>query len=75
MKVTPIAARGKLGAAALIAAAEDADILVNNLGTARPKPFAEITDEDWMNLFQFNVSGAAAGRRRRRAVCGVARDL
>ncbi len=43
------------GAAALIAAAEDADILVNNLGTARPKPFAEITDEDWLDLFQFNV--------------------
>jgi NAD(P)-dependent dehydrogenase (short-subunit alcohol dehydrogenase family) len=43
------------GAAALIAAAADADILVNNLGTAHPKPFAEITDEDWLNLFQFNV--------------------
>ena len=43
------------GAASLIAAAEDADILVNNLGTAKPKPFAEITDEDWLNLFQFNV--------------------
>ena len=43
------------GAASLIAAAEDVDILVNNLGTARPKPFAEITDEDWLDLFQFNV--------------------
>ena len=43
------------GAATLIAAAEDADILVNNLGTARPKPFADITDEDWLDLFQFNV--------------------
>jgi NAD(P)-dependent dehydrogenase (short-subunit alcohol dehydrogenase family) len=43
------------GAASIIAAAEDADILVNNLGTANPKPFAEITDEDWLNLFQFNV--------------------
>ncbi len=43
------------GAASLIAAAPDADILVNNLGTARPKPFAEITDEDWLDLFQFNV--------------------
>jgi NAD(P)-dependent dehydrogenase (short-subunit alcohol dehydrogenase family) len=43
------------GAALLIAAAEDADILVNNLGTARPKPFAEITDEDWLDLFQINV--------------------
>jgi NAD(P)-dependent dehydrogenase (short-subunit alcohol dehydrogenase family) len=43
------------GAAALIAAAGDVDILVNNLGTARPKPFSEITDEDWLDLFQFNV--------------------
>jgi len=43
------------GAASLIAAAKDADILINNLGTARPKPFAEITDEDWLDLFQFNV--------------------
>jgi NAD(P)-dependent dehydrogenase (short-subunit alcohol dehydrogenase family) len=43
------------GAASLIAAAQDTDILVNNLGTAKPKPFTEITDEDWLNLFQFNV--------------------
>jgi NAD(P)-dependent dehydrogenase (short-subunit alcohol dehydrogenase family) len=43
------------GAASLIAAAQDADILVNNLGTARPKPFGEITDADWLDLFQFNV--------------------
>jgi NAD(P)-dependent dehydrogenase (short-subunit alcohol dehydrogenase family) len=43
------------GAASLIAAAPDADILVNNLGTARPKPFAEITDEEWLDLFQLNV--------------------
>ncbi len=51
------------GAATLIAAARDADILVNNLGTARPKPFAEITDEDWLDLFQFNVmSGVRMAR-------------
>ena len=51
------------GAASLIAAAEDADILVNNLGTARPKPFAEITDKDWLDLFQFNVmSGVRMAR-------------
>jgi NAD(P)-dependent dehydrogenase (short-subunit alcohol dehydrogenase family) len=51
------------GAASLIAAAEDADILVNNLGTARPKPFAEITDQDWLDLFQYNVmSGVRMAR-------------
>jgi NAD(P)-dependent dehydrogenase (short-subunit alcohol dehydrogenase family) len=43
------------GAASLIAQAAEADILVNNLGTANPKPFAEITDADWLDLFQFNV--------------------
>jgi len=43
------------GAASLIAAAEDADILVNNLGTARPKAFGDITDQDWLDLFQYNV--------------------
>jgi NAD(P)-dependent dehydrogenase (short-subunit alcohol dehydrogenase family) len=51
------------GAAALIAAAGDADILVNNVGTARPQPFAEITDADWLDLFQFNVmSGVRMSR-------------
>jgi len=51
------------GAALLIAAAEDADILVNNLGTARPKPFVDITDQDWLDLFQFNVmSGVRMAR-------------
>jgi NAD(P)-dependent dehydrogenase (short-subunit alcohol dehydrogenase family) len=43
------------GAAALIAQAADADILVNNLGTAFPKAFEELKDEDWLNLFQINV--------------------
>jgi NAD(P)-dependent dehydrogenase (short-subunit alcohol dehydrogenase family) len=51
------------GAATLIAAAGEADILVNNVGTARPKPFAEITDADWLDLFQFNVmSGVRMSR-------------
>jgi NAD(P)-dependent dehydrogenase (short-subunit alcohol dehydrogenase family) len=51
------------GAAALIAGAGDADILVNNVGTARPKPFADITDADWLDLFQFNVmSGVRMSR-------------
>jgi NAD(P)-dependent dehydrogenase (short-subunit alcohol dehydrogenase family) len=51
------------GAAALVAAAPAADILVNNLGTARPKPFGELTDADWLDLFQFNVmSGVRTSR-------------
>src|SRR5471030_2284874 len=43
------------GVAAFVSRATDADILVNNLGTAFPKPFADITDADWLNLFQINV--------------------
>jgi len=43
------------GAATLAERVAKADILVNNLGTASPKPFGELTDDDWLNLFNFNV--------------------
>src|ERR1700733_12203760 len=36
------------GAAAFVAKAPDADILVNNLGTAIPKAFQDLKDEDWL---------------------------
>jgi NAD(P)-dependent dehydrogenase (short-subunit alcohol dehydrogenase family) len=57
------------GVAALIAAAPDADILVNNVGTAHIREYrgiddiAAIPDEDWQGLFQLNVmSGVRAAR-------------
>jgi NAD(P)-dependent dehydrogenase (short-subunit alcohol dehydrogenase family) len=51
------------GAAALIAQAPDADILVNNVGTARPNSFFDLADSDWLDLFQLNVmSGVRAAR-------------
>ena len=51
------------GAAALIAAVPQTDILVNNLGIYEAKPFTEITDEDWHHLFEVNVvSGARLSR-------------
>lgn len=31
------------------------DILVNNLGMYQPKPFEQITDEEWLEIFQVNV--------------------
>lgn len=31
------------------------DILVNNLGIYEPKPFEEISDEDWLRFFEINV--------------------
>ncbi len=51
------------GAAALAAHTRDADILINNVGSAWPKPFEELTDEDWLKIFQLNVmSGVRASR-------------
>jgi NAD(P)-dependent dehydrogenase (short-subunit alcohol dehydrogenase family) len=39
------------------------DILVNNLGIFEPKPFVEITDEDWLRFFEVNVlSGVRLSR-------------
>lgn len=39
------------------------DILVNNLGSYEAKPFADITDDDWLNMFQVNVmSGVRLAR-------------
>ncbi len=51
------------GAAALFAQAPDADILVNNVGTAHPKSFFDLADSDWLDLFELNVmSGVRAAR-------------
>jgi len=39
------------------------DILVNNLGIFEPKPFAEISDADWIRFFEVNVlSGVRLSR-------------
>jgi NAD(P)-dependent dehydrogenase (short-subunit alcohol dehydrogenase family) len=43
------------GATALLKQVSTADILVNNLGTYEQKQFADITDDDWLRLFQINV--------------------
>ena len=43
------------GVAAFIGLAADADILVNNLGTAVPRAFGDLKDEDWLKLFEINV--------------------
>jgi len=51
------------GAAALVAAVPEIDILVNNLGIYESKGFGEITDEDWRRFFEVNVlSGARLSR-------------
>jgi NAD(P)-dependent dehydrogenase (short-subunit alcohol dehydrogenase family) len=43
------------GCDALVAALPEVDILINNLGIFEPKPFAEITDADWLRFFEVNV--------------------
>src|SRR5271168_1884056 len=58
---------GDLGTASGIAAflkqVPAADILINNLGIFEPKPFAEISDADWLRFFEVNVlSGVRLSR-------------
>src|SRR5882762_3397886 len=53
----------KEGVELLTAALPALDILVNNLGIFEPKPFADITDEDWLRFFEVNVlSGVRLSR-------------
>jgi NAD(P)-dependent dehydrogenase (short-subunit alcohol dehydrogenase family) len=41
----------------------DVDVLVNNVGIFEPKPFAEISDADWVRFFEVNVlSGVRMSR-------------
>ncbi|XGV96167.1 MAG: SDR family NAD(P)-dependent oxidoreductase [Leptolyngbya sp. BL-A-14] len=40
------------------------DILINNLGVYEPKAFGDISDQDWLNIFEANVlSGIRLSRR------------
>jgi NAD(P)-dependent dehydrogenase (short-subunit alcohol dehydrogenase family) len=51
------------GVETLLAAAPDADILVNNLGIYEATAFADISDADWLKLFEVNVmSGVRLSR-------------
>jgi len=73
------AARARLGSAKAVGLAADlgsregvalaierfpaVDILINNLGIFEPKPFHEITDEDWFRFFEINImSGVRLSR-------------
>lgn len=39
----------------LVTQLQSVDILINNAGIFEPKPFAEITDEEWLRFFEVNV--------------------
>jgi len=61
------------GCAAMIARAPDVDVLVNNMGIFEPKPFEQITDQDWLRFFEANVLSGI--RLARHYVAGMrARD-
>ncbi|HEX5151126.1 MAG TPA: SDR family oxidoreductase [Parafilimonas sp.] len=40
---------------ALLQQLPEIDILINNAGIFEPKPFTNIPDEDWLNMFEVNV--------------------
>jgi len=44
-----------VGCAAVTEAHPELDVLVNNMGIFEPKPFEQITDEDWLRFFEANV--------------------
>jgi len=53
----------RAGIETLTGAVPSVDILVNNLGIFEPKPFEEISDDDWLRFFEVNVlSGVRLSR-------------
>jgi NAD(P)-dependent dehydrogenase (short-subunit alcohol dehydrogenase family) len=51
------------GCRALIERLPEVDVLVNNVGIFEPKPFEQITDEEWLRFFETNVlSGVRLAR-------------
>jgi NAD(P)-dependent dehydrogenase (short-subunit alcohol dehydrogenase family) len=65
-KVEGLAADLGTAAGAEIAARKypDVDILINNLGIFEPKPFEQISDDDWRRFFEVNVlSGVRLSRQ------------
>ncbi len=51
------------GAEVLTRQIPELDILVNNVGIYQPRPFEQITDEDWEHIFEVNVmSGVRLSR-------------
>lgn len=48
---------------ALIEQYPEVNVLVNNAGVAQPKPFKDISDEEWLDIYQINVlSGVRLSR-------------
>lgn len=59
------------GVAQAIQQHPEVDVIVNNLGIYEPKPFEEISDQDWLSIFEVNVM---SGVRLSRAYLPYLRD-
>lgn len=55
LKSAPFDLSHKEGVEALLKEIPSIDILINNVGIYELKPFQDITDEDWMRIFEINV--------------------
>ncbi len=55
LMAAPFDLEDKAGVDGLIKAIPSLDILVNNLGIYEARPFEEITDEEWIRIFNINV--------------------
>jgi NAD(P)-dependent dehydrogenase (short-subunit alcohol dehydrogenase family) len=54
---------GAAGVDTFVKQVPEADVLINNLGIFEPKPFAQISDADWLRFFEVNVlSGVRLAR-------------
>lgn len=63
VKGAPFDLSTKEGVDQIIQTLPEVDILINNLGIYEPKDFVEISDEDWLRLFDVNVmSGVRLSR-------------
>lgn len=57
------------GCQTLVGQLPEVDVLVNNFGIFEPKPFEQISDEDWTRLFETNVlSGVRLSRHYMRGM-------
>jgi len=43
------------GCSHLIEVEPDVDVLINNMGIFEPKPFEQISDQEWLRFFEANV--------------------
>lgn len=64
LKPAPFDLSHEAGCNAILKAIPNVDILINNLGIYELKPFEDISDQDWLRIFEINVlSGIRLSRQ------------